>query len=234
MKILALELATEACSVAVQSGGNILSRHSIAPRQHAELALPWSDVLLRDSGLTKNDLDAIAISVGPGAFTGVRLAIAMGQGMSLALGIPLLGVSTLAVLAMEATRDGFTGNILAVIDARMGEIYGARFAWDGQSLVPISDEVVVAPSLLDIDGIDTTWRAVGTGVDAADRFLRTRLPCELVPDALPHAEMLVRLAREVEPIAPERVEPTYLRNNVALTLAEQRAAREAKAAPKSN
>ena len=228
MNLLALELATEACSVAVQSGDTVVSRHSVAPRQHAELALPWSDELLAQADLAKNQLDAITISIGPGAFTGVRLAIAMGQGMALALGKPLIGVSTLAVLAMEATRDGFTGKILAAIDARMGEVYAARFEWDGESLTAVSDEIVIAPDSLDVEGIDNSWRAVGTGIDAADGTLRSRLSCDLVSDALPHADMLLRLAQHATPSAPEQVEPTYLRNNVALTLAEQRAAREAK------
>lgn len=228
MNLLALELATEACSIAVQAGDDVAARHSVAPRQHAELALSWSDELLSQAGLRKNQLDAITISVGPGAFTGVRLAIAMGQGMALALGKPLIGVSTLAVLAMEATRDGFNGNILAVIDARMGEVYAARFAWDGTTLRPLSDEQVIAPDLLDLDRIDASWRAVGTGIDAANGVLRDRLNCELLADALPHADMLLRLAHHATPQPPENVEPTYLRNNVALTLAEQRAAREAK------
>ena len=120
MKLLAFETATEACSVAVYVDGEVRERFEIAPRRHAELALPWAEQLLAEAGMAKSQLDAIAVGRGPGAFTGVRLAIALAQGIALALDRPLLPVSTLARLGdagAEATR------ILAAIDARMGEVY---------------------------------------------------------------------------------------------------------------
>lgn len=229
MNLLALELATEACSIAVTDGVRVASRHEIAPRRHAELALQWSSELLDGIGLPKSSLSAIAISVGPGAFTGVRLAMAMGQGMAIALGVPLIGVSTLAVLAMSAVTDGVPSRVLAVIDARMGEIYAGRFEWDGSALRAVSDEVVVAPSLLDLTGVDASWVCVGTGIDAADGSLRARLgSVGLDATALPRAADLLRLALLTPALPPEAVTPTYLRDNVALTLAEQQARRDAK------
>ena len=77
MKLLALETATEACSVAVLVDGEVHERFEIAPRRHAELALPWAGQLLAEVGVAKSQLDAIAVGRGPGAFTGVRLAIAI-------------------------------------------------------------------------------------------------------------------------------------------------------------
>ena len=101
MKLLAFETATEACSVAVWSDGEVRERFEIAPRRHAELALPWAEQLLARAGVAKSQLDAIAVGRGPGAFTGVRLAVALAQGMALALDLPVVPVSTLAVLAQS-------------------------------------------------------------------------------------------------------------------------------------
>ena len=94
MKLLAIETATEACSVALWIDGDVRERFEIAPRRHTELVLPWSDELLAQAGIAKSQLDAIVVGRGPGAFTGVRLAIALAQGMALALDRPVVAVST--------------------------------------------------------------------------------------------------------------------------------------------
>src|SRR3546814_11819562 len=96
MKILAFETATEACSVALWLDGELRERHAIAPRQHAQLVLGWADALLAEAGIARGALDAIAVGRGPGAFTGVRLAIAPAQGIPLALVFPVVPVPTLA------------------------------------------------------------------------------------------------------------------------------------------
>ncbi len=227
MKLLAIETATEACSVAVLVDGEVIERFEIAPRRHTELALPWAHALLAEAGIAKSQLDAIAVGRGPGAFTGVRLAIALAQGIALALDRPLLPVSTLAVLAMQAKGD----RVIAAIDARMGEIYVASFDRDGPGMVATSAEVVVAPAAYLLpDG--TSWNGVGTGFDAAESALTARLQSQLASVdalALPHAADVARLGALAfargEAIAPERIEPAYLRNNVALTLVEQQALR---------
>ena len=108
MKLLAFETATEACSVALYLDGEVHERFDIAPRRHAELSLPWADALLAETGLARSQLDAIAVGRGPGAFTGVRLAIALAQGIALALDRPVVPVSTLAVLAAGAPGKRFS------------------------------------------------------------------------------------------------------------------------------
>ena len=227
MRLLAIETATEACSIAVLVDGAVIERFEIAPRRHTELALPWAEALLAEAGIAKSQLDAIAVGRGPGAFTGVRLAIALAQGIALALDRPLLPVSTLATLAMQSTGE----RILAAIDARMGEIYVASFQRKGDGLVATSDEVVIAPdAYVPPDGND--WHAVGTGFAAVDGALVARLQGWLATvdaAALPHAADVARLGALAfargEAIAPERIEPAYLRNNVALTILEQQALR---------
>ena len=141
MKLLAIETSTEACSVAVLADGQVFARHELAPRRHTQLVLPWADELLAEAGLRKSQLDAIAVGRGPGAFTGVRLAIALVQGLALALDRPVLPVSTLAVLAMQGQGD----DILAAIDARMGEVYLGEFARDADGLVTATGEEIICP-----------------------------------------------------------------------------------------
>ncbi len=225
MKLLAIETATEACSIAVLVDGEVIERFEIAPRRHTELALPWADALLAEAGIAKSQLDAIAVGRGPGAFTGVRLAIALAQGIALALDRPLLPVSTLATLAMQSRGD----RILSAIDARMGEVYVAGFQRDGDGVIATSDEIVIAPTAY-IPPENLDWHGVGTGFAAADGALAMRLQGWLTTvdtAALPHAADVARLGALAfargEGIAPERVEPAYLRNNVALTLVQQQA-----------
>ena len=232
MKLLALETATEACSVALWLDGEVVERFQIAPRRHAELTLPWAGQLLTDAGVARSQLDAIAVGRGPGAFTGVRLAIALAQGMALALDRPLLPVSTLEALAM---RSG-GAPVLAAIDARMGEVYVAAYRHDGQGLVRCGEEAVLPPGGVRLPDGEDAWHGVGTGFDAAEGALRQQLAgclASVAAQELPHAADVARLAAAAfargETVAPERVEPAYLRNNVALTLAEQQALRESRA-----
>ena len=227
MRLLAIETATEACSVAVLVDGEIRERFEIAPRRHAELTLPWAEHLLAEAGVAKSQLDAVAVGRGPGAFTGVRLAIALAQGIALALDRPLLPVSTLAALAMRAQG----GRIVSAIDARMGEVYLATFARDGGGLVALGEEVVVRPEAAVVPGGDC-WHGVGTGFAAGDNALQARMQGRLAAvdaEALAHAADVARLGALMfargEAIAPERIVPAYLRNNVALTIAEQQALR---------
>ncbi|MEJ1096952.1 MULTISPECIES: tRNA (adenosine(37)-N6)-threonylcarbamoyltransferase complex dimerization subunit type 1 TsaB [unclassified Pseudoxanthomonas] len=228
MKLLAFETATEACSVALYVDGETIERFEIAPRRHAELSLPWADALLAEAGIAKAQLDAIAFGRGPGAFTGVRLAIALSQGIALALDRPLVPVSTLAVLAAQS--DGT--RILAAIDARMGEVYTGTFLRSGEKLEATSPEKVGAPADYVLAGDDQDWSGVGTGFAAAEEHLQARLAERFIhidATALPRAAHLARLAAQAfvrgEAVAPEWVEPAYLRNNVALTLEEQKALR---------
>ena len=121
--------------------GEVRERFDIVPKQHTQLALPWAEQLLAEAGIKKSQLDAIAVGVGPGAFTGVRLAVALVQGIALALDKPVLPVSTLAALAMQGA-DLKCDRILAAIDARMGEIYCAEFRLDADNLVDaVSEEM---------------------------------------------------------------------------------------------
>jgi len=232
MKLLAFETATEACSLAVFNDGHVLERFQIAPRRHAELALPWAQALLAEAGFARSQLDAVAISRGPGAFTGVRLGIALAQGIALGLDIPVIPVSTLQALACNALVAGEPRRIVSAIDARMGEIYAAVWRTEKGTLHLLDTETVLAPDAYQLPDGDHHWYGVGTGFSAQHGALSTRMQHHFVnidATALPHAGDVARLAADAfsrgAAIAPEQLEPAYLRNQVALTLSEQRAQR---------
>lgn len=231
MKLLAFETATEACSVALWLDGEVRERFELAPRRHAELSLPWAEQLLAEAGIAKSQLDAVAVGRGPGAFTGVRLAIALGQGIALALDRPVVPVSTLAVLAMQSRGE----RVLAAIDARMGEVYWGAFAREGEGLRATTREYVGQATAVVLPDDEGGWRGVGTGFAAGDGALPRQLGDRLVAvdaTALPHAADLAWLAVQAfergEAVPAEHLEPAYLRDNVALTLAEQQALRDSR------
>ncbi|MBW8368071.1 MAG: tRNA (adenosine(37)-N6)-threonylcarbamoyltransferase complex dimerization subunit type 1 TsaB [Arenimonas sp.] len=223
MKLLAIETSTEACSVAVYVDGEVMARHELAPRRHTQLVLPWADELMARAGLRKSQLDAIAVGRGPGAFTGVRLAIAIVQGLALALDRPVLPVSTLAVLAMQGRGE----RVLAAIDARMGEVYLGEFTRSGDGRVlAAGPERIIAPGQA-LRPVQPVY-GVGTGYSAEAGALVTQLGDALQDfdaSTLPRAADLARLAADAfargEAIAPDQLEPAYLRDKVALTLVEQ-------------
>jgi tRNA threonylcarbamoyladenosine biosynthesis protein TsaB len=223
MKLLAIETSTEVCSVALHVDGEVRERHELAPRRHTQLVLPWADELLAEAGLRKSQLDAIAVGRGPGAFTGVRLAIAIVQGLALALDRPVLPISTLATLAMQGQGE----HRLAAIDARMGEVYLGEFVRDADGLVSAAaEELIVPPHLAPLPS--GPRHGVGTGFGAEKGALVQRLGGLLTgfdAEGLPHAADLARLAlrdfHQGRAIAADRLEPAYLRDKVALTLAEQ-------------
>lgn len=232
MKLLAIETSTEACSVALWVDGEVRERHEIAPRRHTDLVLPWADELLALAGVTKTQLDAIAVGRGPGAFTGVRLAVALVQGMALALDVPVVPVSTLAALAMRAPQDS-QACILAAIDARMGELYLGLFQRDAEGLaLPIGGEWMATPLQASVPDDIGNFLGVGSGFAAEHGELARTLGEKLLqaePSELPHAGDIARLAVAAlargESISADQLEPAYLRDKVALTLEEQAAAR---------
>ncbi len=233
MNLLAIETATESCSVALLHGGVVIDRSEFAPRRHAELVLPMAESLLAEAGIARAQLDAIAVGRGPGAFTGVRLAVSVAQGLALALDVPVLPVSSLAALAMQAPSNGAA--VLAVIDARRGEIYACAFQGAGtdgigssaHSLRPLSEECVASAQALELPEA-AAWNVIGSGWNVYGAAIRGRLPAAprwADGNRFPQARDIARLAAPAfaagQGVPPERALPVYLRDKVALTLSEQ-------------
>ncbi len=129
MRLLALDTATEACSVALLTDRGQIGRFAEVGRGHAERILGMVDEVLAEAGVTLGMLDGIAASVGPGAFTGVRISVSVAQGLAFGAALPVVAVTTLEALALQVMDDG-ARHALACLDARMGEVYWGCFAAD--------------------------------------------------------------------------------------------------------
>lgn len=223
MKILALDTATEACSVALRIGDSVLERYAELERGHAERLLPMVDELLVESGLVLGSLDAIAFGRGPGAFTGVRLAASVAQGLAFGAGLGVVPVSDLtAVAQLAASLHPAASRVLVVNDARMREVYWAAFRVS--SLVEaISHERVGPGTEVDVTAVssaDGSWVAAGRGLRAApDLAERCRAAgMAMLVDLLPRAREVLELARPAvaagQLLPPERALPVYVRDKV--------------------
>ncbi|QHF02208.1 tRNA (adenosine(37)-N6)-threonylcarbamoyltransferase complex dimerization subunit type 1 TsaB [Pseudomonas asturiensis] len=216
--LLALDTATEACSVALLHDGKVLSHYEVIPRLHAQRLLPMIKDLLAEAGIALSALDAIAFGRGPGAFTGVRIAIGVVQGLAFALELPVLPVSNLAVLAQRAFREQGVSQVAAAIDARMDEVYWGCYHERAGEMRLVGHEAVMAPELAALP-LDATgqWFGAGTGWGYAER-----IPVTLAgQDAslLPHAQDLLTLAtfawNRGEAVPADDAQPVYLRDKVA-------------------
>ena len=220
MKLLALDSATEACSVALLSDGAVRAREALDARSQSSLLLPMIDEVLEDAGLRLRDLDALVVGRGPGSFTGVRLAVGVAQGLACGAGLPVIPVSDLAMLAQGVADAHDCPEIVAALDARMEQVYWASFRRGADGLVVlVEEEHLSAPE--DVVLAAAAFVAVGPGWARYER-LRTRLAGSLFAleaGRLPHARDALTLAQPLwvagRTLAPERVLPVYLRDEVA-------------------
>lgn len=229
MKILAIETATDACSAALQVDQECTVEYQLAPRQHTQLILPMVDSLLARAQLSLQQLDAIAFGCGPGAFTGLRIAAGVTQGLGLAADLPVIPVSTLAAMAQQAGLHYQSTAVLAALDARIGEVYWGRYQLiDGRASLQGEEQVIRPDQLKALP--ENSWVAVGSGWDVYGDTLRGKVKGELAhldAQLTPSAEFIAQLAAfeyqagHVLPV--EAAQPVYLRNKVADTIREREA-----------
>ncbi|HEB80462.1 MAG TPA: tRNA (adenosine(37)-N6)-threonylcarbamoyltransferase complex dimerization subunit type 1 TsaB [Chromatiales bacterium] len=227
MKLLAIETATEACSAALVHDGAVMERFVIAPREHARRILGMIEALLAEASFTLAGLDAIAFGRGPGAFTGVRIAAAVTQGLAFGADLPVIPVSTLHALAVGVRRVHGRGAVLAAFDARMGEVYWGAYRGDtGVTMALVGDERVVAPEVVPLpDGMQ--WYGAGSGFDRYGERIAARLGPALAGVAagcLPHARDVAAIGVEAlragAGVPAEQALPVYLRDKVVTTRAD--------------
>ncbi len=215
MKLLAIDTATERCSVALLLADGIIERATETPRGHADLVLPMVEAVLAESGLTLRQLDGLAYGRGPGAFTGVRIAVGVAQGLAYGAQLATVGISDLAAVAQQFAGSG--ARILVCMDARMNEVYWSRFATTPDGLVQAA-----APERVDrpeaVEAADATVFA-GTGFGAYPQLAAGREASSVHGAVLPHARDIARLAaaelRAGRGQPPDRAQPVYLREQVA-------------------
>lgn len=237
MKILAIETATDACSAALSIDGEIQERFELAPRAHTELILPMIDALMAEAGINISQVDAMAFGRGPGAFTGVRIAVGVTQGIAFGADLPVVPVSTLAALAQGADAD----QVLAALDARMDEVYWGAYRRNVAGLMELVGEECVSPPedvplaeglLLDSSSQENTplntpslnkkgWRGVGVGWSAYENRLTDRCAGYVESwdgNAYPHARDVARLGLAAyeggQAVSAEQALPVYLRDKV--------------------
>lgn len=233
MKLLAVDTATEACSVALWQDGETLERWEHVGQAHSARLPSMVAELLGEAGITIRQLDGLVCGIGPGSFAGVRVGVGYIKGLALGLQCPAAGVSSLAMLAQYAIRVHGAQRVLCAIDARMREIYfGAFYNREGRACIE-GEERVCAPAQVPAPAVGD-WVGVGSGWQAYDAVLRAALgvpPERVDAQALPHALDALTLAlpdfSSGRTVDAAQIAPRYLRNRVALTVDEQKAARSA-------
>ena len=226
MRVLALDAATEACSVALLVDAELIGRFEPTSRGHSERLLDMVDVVLAQGQITLSALDGIAASIGPGSFTGVRITVAAAQGLAFGAGLGVAAVSTLEALALQVLQ-GAEDRALACLDARMAEVYWGAFAWDAtRGLTATTPPRVGTPHSVSLP-VAAPHRGIGRGF-AAYPELEALAGVTLRPgdaQALPNAREIAALgARRFalgEGTDPAGLVPQYLRDKVALTEAER-------------
>jgi tRNA threonylcarbamoyladenosine biosynthesis protein TsaB len=218
LKLIAFDTATEACSAALYNDGITISRFNIAPRQHARLILPMIDQLLSEAEYKLSDLDAIAFGRGPGAFTGVRIAAGVAQGLAFANDLPVIPVSSLATLAQSVNDKA--DYIAAAIDARMGEVYFGLYKGSDNVIQLIGNEYVISPGNIKINNI-TRCYGIGTGWLKYETILAEIFTGKLSGhkgQTYPHAKDMIVIAlsefSKGNLCNPEDAIPVYLRDKV--------------------
>ena len=168
MNLLGLETSSTVGSVAVETPGGVLVREIATPREQTAQILALIDELLREVGIGLPDLDGIAFGRGPGSFTGLRVSVAVAQGLAAVAGMPLLPVSSLLCLAERAWREHGCERALVCVDAHMGEVYWALTERRGGSVGVVGDERLGAPSDVTppAPAAAPAWFAVGSGFAA--------------------------------------------------------------------
>lgn len=226
MRLIAFDTATEWCTAALWSEGAVAVREERAGQRHSDLLVPMVMDLLAEAGLTLGQLDGLAYGMGPGSFTGLRIACGVAQGLALGAGLPVLGVSTLEALAEEAHAATGADRVLACLDARMHEVYAGLYQQDPQGWIAQAGPVVCPPAGVPVPP-HPGYVGIGSGF-AAHAGLAAGLAVPLariLPEGVPHARAIARLAaprfQRGEGLPAEGAEPVYIRDKVALKICER-------------
>lgn len=231
MNLLAFDTSTDTLSIAVQRGDAVWQHSGPGGAKASAALIPTIQRLLAEAGLGFDTLDAIVFGRGPGSFTGLRTACAVAQGLAFGArngqGVPVLPVDTLLAVAEEARHQHGCTQVLAVLDARMNEVYSARCVWQGatQPWSADADFALCAPEALAL-AEPSLWTVAG---NAQQPYGDRLLPQARHVHTLPTAAALLRLAPALlaagAALPASEALPRYIRDKVAQTTAEREALR---------
>ena len=229
--ILAIETSSEMASCALLSGATLLSREASGVRTHSQSILPLVQELLAEAGIALAQCDAIAFGAGPGSFTGVRTACGIAQGLAWGAGLPVVAVVTLDAMALACARQSGAIDVLAVLDARMGEVYWAQYS-GGQR---VAGPALCAPGQVVPLPAQGPLTACGNGLSAyPDALAGAAFAQGALSAIMPHAREIAPLAAAAlaagAAMPAAQAQPLYLRNKIAYTSAERQLINAAKAA----
>ena len=219
--LLAVDTATEACSAALLSRKVVYQRFAVAPRQHHSLIFEMCQAVLNEARLDIQEVNALVYGRGPGSFTGVRIATSLVQGLAYARNLPVVAISDLQAVALQALEQSDATQVLVAMDARMEEIYYGYFKKDGDLVAAIGNEGIAAPDQL---MVPDTFEGIGAGTawplyrDPLKKVLGARLMQWYAP-TLPEAATMLRLAApklEANDTLPAtKALPVYLRHPIS-------------------
>ncbi|MGB3727067.1 MAG: tRNA (adenosine(37)-N6)-threonylcarbamoyltransferase complex dimerization subunit type 1 TsaB [Glaciecola sp.] len=219
MNILAIDTATEACSVALLKGEQVDAIFDVIPQQQSQQILPMIDTLLTKHNLNVSDLSAIAYGRGPGSFTGVRIATSTVQGLALGANLPVVEVSTLAAMAQQNyEQHGFEHSVV-MIDARMQEVYFAQYSVEN-GLVKLRNNETVCPPETAYAYMQEAepFALAGTGYEAYSEIFREIKALSPIKVHYPNAQYMLKLAKHAfeqnKCVSVENITPVYLRDKV--------------------
>lgn len=218
LTILALDTCTESCSVALRHHDRIYAQQADAPREHSQRLLPMVDAVLTEAQLSLSDVDLIAYGRGPGSFTGIRICTSMTQGLALGQDLPVVGISTLQAMAQAAMDEQGAQQVVAAIDARMGEVYWGEFVCEAGIAKLVGRERVCAPDAVSRDlNYHCEVVACGTGFEAYPELVIDGMTVSSLAK-FPEAKYMLTLAAlahsKGESTDVDGLAPVYLRDTV--------------------
>lgn len=220
--LLALETANDRCSVALYDGQRVLAlREDEHAREQTRLILPMIDSVLAEAQLTITDVQAIAFSRGPGSFSGVRINAAVAQGLAWTHDLPVLPVSTLRALAQAAWRSQQLASVVAVLDARMNELYCASYQLDAQQLMQATGSEQLIPYADTTFAVDAGQALVGSGCQLFNPSLSLARYAGLHASAVDVAQLAYADWQAGKAVTAADALPVYLRDNAWKKIAEQ-------------
>ena len=217
MNMLTIDTATEACSVALQYNGKVYTRYEVCPQQHSQKILTMVDEVMQEAGAKMKSLDVLGFGRGPGSFTGVRIATGIIQGLALGAKLPVVGVSTLHAMAQQVISSQSVDNVAVAIDARMSEVYFARYQNSNGIAELLGEEQVLPPEQAATQVTEQTSVFAGTGWQAYPAL--TEVQGEVVVSVTyPYARHMLPLVERAyeagETMTAESITPVYLRDTV--------------------